>query len=115
MRPSKRSGRHYGGELKALKRNPGLVPVTDDVYFIASRLKEIDQTYYVVYDPVKRRYEVHSDEQRGGSLCFVVPYGRLDARTVDYALKTRNASFCKAAGDWRKSPSGRRRFKEELT
>lgn len=58
---------------------------------------------------------MHSDEQRGSSLCFVVPYGSLDARTVDYAFKTRNASFCKSAGDWRKSPSQRKRFKEEIT
>lgn len=85
------------------------------MYFIASRLKEIDPTYYVVYDPKKRRYEVHSDEQRGGSLCFVVSYYRLDARTIDYALETRNASFCKSAGDWRKSPSQRKRFREEIT
>ncbi len=98
-----------------MKRNPKLVSVTDDVYFIASRLKEIDPTYYVVYDITKRRYEVHSDEQRGSSLCFVVPYDRLDARTVDYALKTRNASFCKMAGDWRKDPLRRTRFKEEIT
>ncbi len=71
--------------------------VTDDLYFIASRLKEIDPTYYVVYNLVKSRYEVHSDEQRGGSLCFVVPYGTLDARTLDYAKKTRNPSFGKSA------------------
>ena len=30
--------------------------VTDDVYFVASRLKEIDPTYYVVYNLIPRRY-----------------------------------------------------------
>ncbi len=72
--------------------------VTDDLYFIASRLKEIDPTYYVVYNLDKSRYEVHSDEQRGNSLCFVVPYGELDARTLDYAARTRNPSFGKLRG-----------------
>ena len=72
--------------------------VTDDVYFVASRLKEIDPTYYVVYNLVRRRYEVHSDEQKGGSMCFVVPYGVLDARTVEYARRTRNPYFGKRSG-----------------
>ncbi|MBR6788459.1 MAG: hypothetical protein IKM44_01480 [Clostridia bacterium] len=73
-----------------------LRPVTDDLYFIASRLKEIDPTYYVVYNLIKLRYEVHSKEQRGNTLCFVVPYGNLDARTIEYAKRTRNPSFGKA-------------------
>lgn len=91
-----------------------LVRITDDVFFIASRLKEIDPTYYVVYNADKRRYEVHSDGQRGSSLCFVVPYDRLDARTIDYALRTRNPFFCKAAGGWRRSPSARAAIKEKV-
>ena len=38
-----------------------LIRITDDVYFIASRLREIDDTYYVVYNATRGRYEVHSD------------------------------------------------------
>lgn len=90
------------------------IKITDDVFFIASRLKEVDPTYYVVYDPDRRRYEVHSDGQRGNSLCFVVPYDRLDARTIDYALRTRNPFFCKSAREWRRSPSARAAFREMI-
>ncbi len=72
-----------------------LRPVTDDVFFISSRLKEIDPSYYVVYNLLKSRYEVHSKEQRGNTLCFVVPYDRLDARTLEYAARTRNPFFGK--------------------
>lgn len=94
--------------------NRDLVRITDDVYFIASRLREIDPTYYVVYDRRKRRYEVHSDGQRGSSLCFIVPFAQLDARTVDYAARTRNPFFGKAAGGWRRSPSARAAMKEDI-
>ena len=76
-----------------------LRPVTDDLYFIASRLKEIDDTYRVVYNVRRGRYEVHSDAQKGNTLCFVVPYPVLDARTLNYAARTRNPSFGKARGD----------------
>lgn len=84
-----------------------LVRITDDVYFIASRLRDIDDSYYVVYNATRGRYEVHSDGQRGGSLCFVVPFGQLDARTLEYARRTRNPFFCKSKGGWRRSPSAR--------
>lgn len=67
--------------------------VTDDLYFIASRLKVIDPTYYVVYNLKRGRYEVHSDAQGGGTLCFVVPYNELDARTLELAKSTRNPKF----------------------
>lgn len=74
---------------------PYLRHITDDLYFIASRLKEIDPSYFVVYNLLKSRYEVHSKEQRGNTLCFVVPYDRLDARTIEYAKRTRNPFFGK--------------------
>lgn len=74
--------------------------VTDDLYFIASRLKAIDPSYYVVYNLVRERYEVHSNEQKGNTLCFVVPYNVLDARTLEYAARTRNPSFGKLPKDY---------------
>ena len=79
--------------------------ITDDLYFIASRLKEIDPSYYVVYNLRRGRYEVHSDAQKGGTLCFVVPYNKLDARTLEYAKRTRNPSFGKLPGDFKRERS----------
>ena len=82
-----------------------LIPVTDDLYFIASRLKELDASYYVVYNTARGRYEVHSDAQKGSTLCFVVPYNELDARTLAYAARTRNPSFGKLPGDFKRERS----------
>ncbi|MCL2598367.1 MAG: hypothetical protein FWD76_00440 [Firmicutes bacterium] len=63
--------------------------IHEDLFDIAKRLQEIDPTYFVVYDKLLQRYEVHSSEQRGNSLCFVVPYASLDVRTLHYANQTR--------------------------
>jgi len=63
--------------------------IKNDVFDIASRLKEIDNSYYIIFNPEKKRFEVHSSEIGKSSLCFVVPFDRLDKRTIDYALKTR--------------------------
>lgn len=62
------------------------IKIYNDVFDIVKRLKEIDDSYYVVYDNVKKRYEVWSLCEK--SMCFVVPYTTLDARTIAYALKT---------------------------
>ena len=63
--------------------------IESDLYDIAKRLKEIDPSYFVFYRYKSKRYEVHSNEQRGNSLCFVVPYDKLDGRVLSYALRTR--------------------------
>lgn len=63
--------------------------VTDDLFGISGRLKAIDPDYFVFYSYVKRRYEVHARGQRGGTLALVVPFDRLDERTVRLVLRTR--------------------------
>ncbi len=62
------------------------IKINDDVFDIVKRLQDIDDSYYVLYDNVKNRYEVWSLCEK--SMCFVVPYATLDARTIAYALKT---------------------------
>ena len=63
--------------------------IENDLFGIAGRLKAIDPSYFVAYNYELKRFEIHSKSQRGGSLCLVVPYNRLDERTVRLALKTR--------------------------
>lgn len=65
------------------------IKIEHDPLFIAQRLKEIDPTYYIVYNIEKHQYEVHSTDQLGSSYCFSVKYPSLDERTIDYARKTR--------------------------
>ncbi len=64
--------------------------VTSDLYSIANRLKEIDDGYFIYYSYKNRRYEVHNKNQRGRTLSLVLPYSRLDERTVRLVRKTRS-------------------------
>lgn len=63
--------------------------IKDDVYYICDRLKEIDESYYVLYNLSKNCYEVHSSLQKN-SYCFVVPFDELDERTLAFARRTRS-------------------------
>lgn len=58
-----------------------------DPLFIKERLQEIDPTYYIVYNLITNRYEVHSCEQKD-SYCFSIPYDTLDDRTLELARKS---------------------------
>lgn len=64
------------------------IVLDSDPLFICERLKEVDKSYYVVYDFSKNKFEVHSSEQRGGSYCFTVPFDTLDERAITFAKKT---------------------------
>ena len=64
--------------------------IENDTFDVASRLKAIDSTYFLVFNLQKRRFEVHSREQRGSSLCVVLPFDRLDERTLSHVRKTRS-------------------------
>lgn len=63
--------------------------IRTDLFDIADRLKEIDCGYFIFYSYKFKRYEVHHSGQRGNTLCLVVPYKRLDSRTVDLVNRTR--------------------------
>ena len=66
-----------------------LIPITTDLFDIASRLREIDANYKLFFNKLLNRFEVHNQAQRGNTLAVVVPYQQLDARTVHYVRKTR--------------------------
>ena len=65
------------------------IRVYDDLYDIDRRIREIDSGYYIVYNTLKKAYEVHHSMQMGGSYCLTLPHKQLDARAVEYVLKTR--------------------------
>lgn len=62
--------------------------VADDLYFIASRIKEIDASYRIVRNRKSGRLEVHSLAQIGSSYALTLPYDRLDERTLRYVRRT---------------------------
>ncbi len=65
-----------------------LIKIEEDVFDIVKRLKEIDFSYYVVFNTQKKKFEVHSSVQKN-SYCLTVPYDILDSRTISLTLKTR--------------------------
>lgn len=65
------------------------IKIENDPCFICERLREIDKSYFVVFNKDTQHFEVHSSEQIGGSYCFTVRFDELDERTIDYALKSR--------------------------
>ena len=65
------------------------IKVFSDNFFITSRLKEIDRSYFILYDTNSQKFEVHSSEQFGNSYCLTLPFDVLDERAVDHVLKTR--------------------------
>lgn len=103
--------------------------IYNDPCDVCDRLKSIDEGYFVLFNTKRNRYEVHNAFQ-ADTFCFVVPFGQLDSRTVDYCLKTRrqnadkifaemerhNASVEKALQDKAKEESKERleRIKKEF-
>ena len=62
--------------------------ITSDVYEISKRIKQIDDGYFIVYNFIKNRYEIHNNKQPFSSYCLTVPYSCLDKRTLDLVYKT---------------------------
>lgn len=72
-----------------LLRKPYLELITDDLYKISERIKNIESGYFIVRNRKNGNYEVHSLFNNGtNTYCFTVPYDELDSRTLDYCLET---------------------------
>ena len=63
-----------------------MIEITNDLFDIAWRLRSVNDSYRLYYNTQKCRYEVRNGDTN--ALEFVVPYGELDARTVEYARYT---------------------------
>jgi len=61
--------------------------ITDDLYSIANRLKEIDDGYFVLFNTISGTYEVHNRNNIGDTFCFT-GYEELDYRTLFKARET---------------------------
>ena len=65
-----------------------LVRIENDVCDIAWRIREVDPDYYIVYNRRLGRFELHDAACRDTFAC-VLPYDRLDERSVRHARRTR--------------------------
>ena len=80
-----------------------LIKILSDNLFITSRLKEIDSSYFVVFNTKLNRYEIHSKRQAENTFCVGLPFSELDERTVNYVLKTRVENIEKILNDIEKN------------
>ena len=64
------------------------IRITDDLFAIADAVRSVDPDYKIYYDKGKHRFEVYTGDPRS-SVPIVIPYPRLDRRTVTYLRKTR--------------------------
>ena len=62
--------------------------IKNDLFNIVNRLKKLDKSYFVVFNFFRKRYEVHSKNQKGSSLCFVVDKPYLNSEVLTKAHKT---------------------------
>lgn len=63
------------------------IQIVNDLFKIVNRLREIDESYFVVYDTNKKRFEVWTSVPKK-TMCFVVKNKTLDSRVIQYALST---------------------------
>lgn len=66
------------------------IPVKSDVFNINIRIKQIDSSYFILWNRISQKFEIHSKEQKGGSFCLELPFNCLDARTLEYVRKYRS-------------------------
>ena len=62
--------------------------IKNDIFNIAKRLKSIDSKYFIVFNSNRNKYEVHYTRAKN-IYELTIPYDKLDARTIDFVLKTR--------------------------
>ncbi len=62
--------------------------IRDDLFDIVKRIKQIDPKYFVLYNITRKKFEIHYTRSKN-TYELTIPYDGLDARTVDFVLKTR--------------------------
>ena len=62
--------------------------IKHDVFDIVKRLKCIDPKYFIVFNFARKKFEVHYARSKN-TYELTVPYDTLDARTINFVLKTR--------------------------
>ena len=90
--------------------------VHSDTFYISQRLKEIDNSYFIVFNFDKGKFEIHSSAQAGDSYCLTVPYPILDERTIDLVRKTSSANLDSMIQEMEKQneESEKKRVKESV-
>lgn len=62
--------------------------IKSDLFNISKRIKQIDKKYFIVFNKKTTKFEVHY-QRNSSTLEIVLPFDRLDKRTLDFVLKTK--------------------------
>ncbi len=73
-------------------RKPWLIHIANDVCDIANRIRDIDSGYFIVWNKLRQKFEVHNVDTYPMTYELTVPYGELDSRTLDLCFETRRAN-----------------------
>jgi hypothetical protein len=72
---------------ETLIKKPYLTEVKTNVYKIPERLKDYDDSIYILWNKLRKKYELHStDNKWGGTYCFDIPFNELDDRTIKLVI-----------------------------
>lgn len=66
-----------------------MIEIIEDLYDIAKRLKEIDDSYIVFYNKTSKKYELHIRKYGKVVYQLTFPFKKLDARAITYCYRTR--------------------------
>ena len=64
------------------------IKILNDVFNISKRIKDIDRNYFIVYNTLNQRFEVHNSAQLGSSYCLTLPRKNLCEDVLKYVRKT---------------------------
>lgn len=62
--------------------------IKSDLFNIVKRIKSINPKYYVLYNHKKKKFEIHFKRSKN-TYELTIPFDTLDARTVNFVMKTR--------------------------
>lgn len=68
------------------------IRIEEDLFDIVSRIREIDDGYFVVFDDSKNCFEIHNSKQIN-TYCLTVPFDTLDSRCIDLVNSTSTRYF----------------------
>ena len=64
--------------------------IENDLFDISGALRSVDPGYFILYDKLRGRFEVHNSAQAGGTYCLTLPYPVLDRRAAVYVRRSRS-------------------------
>ena len=65
-----------------------LIKINNDCFEISRRLREIEPNYFIVFNTLTQKFEVHNSGQYLNTFCLTID-GEIDCRVIEKVLKTR--------------------------